>query len=513
MSFYYGFLGLLFIPLLLLWFSNAKRDTTQKLLYLATAFAIIALMRPVIANKPTQEYFDAKEYIIAIDASYSMQAGDIAPSRFEAAKNSVRELLQNNTHDRFTLFIFTSNPLLISPPTTDTQISLMALDAIDPQHILSKSTSLKKLFSMLAEHTFEQKNLLLYTDGGEEHDLQALTQICKTNAITPYIIATASKKGALLQKGDKSLLDENGDIVISRINPILKPLAKECGGAYFEITKTNLAKQLTQSIQHKEKTKLSATLYSYKELFYYPLFLSIILFTLAVTKLQKLLPFVVLITLFSDKPIHADQLLDFVYISKATKSYNDANYKEALRYFEKTTPSVESRYNMALALYKLAQYKKAAQTLAAIKTAKPHLKQKILYTLGLCATRLKKYDKAKIYYKKVLSLGEDKEAYENLLQLYRYDLMEKKELQTTLKKTKTNQKSGAGSKKKSTKASKKSSTAASSPQKSGAGVKKTKQKKQKAKKTGSTKNEQKYKFSYKAYELINKGYTDEIHPW
>ena len=516
MSFVYPFLAFLFIPLYLLYRSDTliKNNKKRKLLYLSLLFAILALMRPVIENRPTQQQVDASEYIVALDASFSMQADDIKPNRFEAAKASAKELMQHNNKDRFTLFIFTSNALLISPPTTDTQISLMALDAIEPQNILSKSTSLKELFKTVAKLSFEEKNLILYTDGGEEYDLEELTQLCKENTIHPYIIATASSKGALLKKDNKTLVDENDNIVISRINPILKPLADACQGEYFEITQSALATKLSSAIkQQKKDKKLSIMIHSYKELFYFPLLLSLLLFIAAVTKIQNVLPLLLFVSPFVSQTSHADSLFDFYHIQEAKKAYKSKNYPLAYTHFQKLSPSPQSAYNKALTLCKLQKYRKAAELLASIRTKDAKLKQNIFYTLGICATKLKKYDKAKIYYQKALALGYDKASYENLLELYRYKLVEKKEMYDSLKKTKVNQKSGAGSKKKSNKSSKKKSSANASSSKASSGTKKAQQQYQKKDAKTTKAQQQKYKFSYKAYELINKGYTNEKHPW
>ena len=58
----------------------------SKLILLSLLFTLFSLARPALTNEISQEKFDANEYIIAIDASYSMQMDDIKPSRYEVAK-------------------------------------------------------------------------------------------------------------------------------------------------------------------------------------------------------------------------------------------------------------------------------------------------------------------------------------------------------------------------------------------------------------------------------------------
>jgi Ca-activated chloride channel family protein len=515
MSFLFPMLALFFIPLTLLYLQDKNKKRSQtKLIYLALAFCIIAIMRPVIKNKPNEQAFDAQEYIIAIDASYSMQADDIQPTRFIAAKNAAKELMQKLNKDRFSIFIFTSNALLISPPTTDTSISINALESIDPHYILTKATSLLNLFKTVQKIPLLKKKLIIFTDGGEEYRLQELLKTLKKNTIVPYIVATASTQGSLLKKGGKTLLDDKGNLVVSRINPILQPLATQAGGAYFHIKESNLQNKLTKALKENEseKKKLTSKVYSFEELFYYPLFLGLCFFVLSVTRiLQLLLPSFFLLLLLP-YPAHAEQLLDFFYKHKADQAYKEKQYEKTLEYYEKVSASPQSYYNKALVLYRLKHYRDAARTLAQIETKNPQLKQKILYTLGNCAVQLHKYDKAKIYYKKALGLGEDADAKENLKLLYALQVTEKKNMYDSLKKEKTNQRSGAGTKTKSKKSAKKKKTS-SNTNKNGSASATKKPNIQQKHHIPSTAKKQNYKLGYKAYELINKGYTNETHPW
>ena len=164
-----------------LFMQENRSETKQgKLLFLTLAFLIVALARPVLQNSLEEEKFDAQEYIIALDASYSMQADDVQPSRYEAAKTLIKELIHSHPKDRFSLLAFTSNTLLISPPTTDGTISTMALDALDPANILTKSTELKQLFETVSKMPLQKKNLIIFSDGGDETDVDFLAaRICE----------------------------------------------------------------------------------------------------------------------------------------------------------------------------------------------------------------------------------------------------------------------------------------------------------------------------------------------
>ena len=514
MTLLYPWMLFFLLPLFLLYkddsFSSQRYKKRQKkLLYLALVFILIALSRPVITKSLSQEKFDAQDFIIALDASYSMQADDIKPSRYIVAKRNISALLKKLNRDRFSIFAFTSNTMLISPPTTDRAISMQALNALQPKYILTKGTSLQSLFQTVAKTSYDLKNLIIFSDGGEEHDLQKLIKLCKKNQIKPYIVAVGSTRGSTLKKRGKILKDKNNRLVISRINPILKPLALSCGAEYYELhSDKDISDKIISDIKretHSNETKIEVA--TYREIFFYPLFIAIVLFSFAVTKFHQLYALIPL--LFVTQPLHSSMLFDF-HDKKAPKS---------AEYFLKMRPSVASYYNAAVTYYRAKQYKKAIELFTQIESTNPTIKQRIYYNMGNCAVKLKKYDRAKIYYKKALALGFDNDAYENLLQLYRLKLKEGVDISDMLPKNEVTKKTGAKKSQQKKKKSSKNSTSnthanqkASQKSAGSASNRSNKQKKQNLQKNRSQ-NQAQYKIGYKAYELINKGYTNEKHPW
>ena len=510
------------IPLYFLYKSDEKSNEEKKkrqknLLYITLFFTLLALSRPVIINAPSEQKFDAKDYIIALDASFSMQAEDLKPSRYEVAKKNIAHIIKDLNKDRFSIFVFTSNAMLISPPTTDSTISMMALNSLEPKNILTKGTSLLSLFQTIAKTSYKEKNLIVFTDGGEDRDLSQLVKICKKSSIIPYIVATGSNNGTVLKKDNKAILDNHKNLVISKINPLLKPLAKECNGKYYELnTNKDISKKIINDLKDQDSSiKTTTKVVSYKELYSFPLFIALLSFFLSVTKLHQLFVFFPL--LFLPYPIHATPLFNFYHLDKANQAYKNQMFLEAAKEFQKLSPSPKSYYDSAVTYYKAKNYKKAIELFSQIKSTNPRLKQNIFYNLGNCAVKLKKYDKAKQYYQKALALGFDKDAFYNLSLLYKLGLKEQKNLadmfpkknrqkKQTVKKKQNNKNSTSknGSSKSNQKASQKTN---------GSGKNKKKKQENQNLLLVKHKNKAQYKLGYKAYELINKGYTNEKHPW
>ncbi|MEY3001831.1 MAG: hypothetical protein RLZZ428_206, partial [Pseudomonadota bacterium] len=178
MTFLYPLFLWLIIPLGLLWWQRPRKILTLVHLWILLLL-LLSLARPVIEEALEKTDIEGKELIIALDVSYSMQATDIAPTRYDFAKQTITTLLNENPGDNIMLVAFTTNPLLLSPPTTDHGLIKIALESLNPNYILTKGTSLQHLFQKLSLISKGDKNLLLITDGGEESDLAGLTQLAQ----------------------------------------------------------------------------------------------------------------------------------------------------------------------------------------------------------------------------------------------------------------------------------------------------------------------------------------------
>lgn len=504
------------IPLYLIYKRHAKNSLSNpiKLLYISLILMFFSVARPATENSIVNQKFNSQDFIIALDASYSMQADDLKPTRYIMAKQAIKKLLKLRPKDRFTLFIFTSNALLISPPTTDTSISITALDAVNPQYILTKSTNISNLFKTIAKVPLKQKELIIFSDGGDEHNIANLTSIANENNIIPYIVATATHNGAALKKDDHYIKDTHSSLVISKINPSLKYLAAAANGKYYELSSLDVINSLDKDLEHKSTKEAQMKVKSYRELFYIPLSMALLLFFLSITRFGQ---FFILFPLLFLVPQKADAtILDFYHIKHAKELYSSAQYKKAAKEYQAVTPSVASYYNIATSYYKAGEYKSALVYYSKIQTQNANIKQKILYNIGNCAFKLKKYDRAKEFYIQALAFSDDKDALYNLRVIQKYKLKSEvdatKMLPNKQKQEKKEDKSNA-QKKKDTKNSQSNSSSNQSSQESTNGQGTNKKKKENATITKKSTQKNNYTMGYKAYEKINKGYSDEKEPW
>lgn len=105
-----------------------RKNLLMLLQIAAAALLAVSLAEPYLMGK-TQ----VTDYVLALDCSMSMQAEDVGKSRFAAAKEAVREIVENApAGSSFSLVPITEEPYVALSASTDTQTVLRRLDALQP---------------------------------------------------------------------------------------------------------------------------------------------------------------------------------------------------------------------------------------------------------------------------------------------------------------------------------------------------------------------------------------------
>ena len=511
---YPQFLWLL-IPFGLLFLYLKPNLLIQRVHLIILLLLVFTLTRPQLQKGFQEESIEAKEVLIALDVSYSMRATDVKPTRYDYAKATIDTLLRENVQDNIMLIAFTTNPLLLSPPTTDHILVRTALNALDLNNILTKGTSLEKLFKKISSMKKVHRELLLITDGGEEKDLKRLTTALEDTDIHLTILALGSKQGTTIPTEDGSMLkDSDNHLVVSRINPLLKELAQAMNGTYLtasgnpQSTSDAINRSFSQS--HLEAKRVNKLHYTTTELYQIPLLLALLLFLMLHTRASKYL--LILFALLGI-PLQAS-FLDTFYLDQAYHSYEAKEYNTTKRILAKIeTPSLQKQFALANTFYKLHQYKKAIALYSAIHSTSASVKQKLYYNIANAYAMQRAYDKAKIYYTRALQLGDDEDALHNLKIIALLKKKKRAELGISHPKSQSNDSSKSNAEKGSQSKKTQDEEQQSSGSGSGGEKQESTKKKQEKQKLILDKSEEQQPLSSKVYELINKGYIHETHPW
>jgi len=538
MSFLYGSILWLILPLIAYAFKSKNRTLTQQIRWIVLALLVVALARPILVQSISNEKVESQSLVIALDLSFSMRANDIKPSRAEVSKNSIKSFLDKNKNDQIALIGFTINPLLLSPPTTDHNLVKIALDGLKSDYILTKGTDLKRLFEKISLFSEQDKRVILFTDGGDEPFDEDLVEYLQEQSIKLLAIGVGSKEGSTILKKDGEVLeDSKGNIVVSKLNSSLKRLAVESGGEYIEYSSNDKTVTAIEQWVKKQNGKDDITKESrnYFDLAFLPILLALILFFISSTKYIKylfLLLALVGINLQAEEILTKEQwgggakeelkvesssttLFDGYYLSKAYVAYKAGDYKESFQILKRIkNRGFEAELLLAHIYYKREEYKKAKSILKGMRSSNIKVKQQLLYELGNCEAKLAYWEKAKSYYVKALQLGVDEDALHNLA------IVVKQKERDNFKTSAYNPSSATRSKNNNSSENLEESNEEKSSKSSksdvgtegGDGSKKSKQsvvKVVKSQKSSSSKRV----MSSKAYDLINSGYIREEKPW
>lgn len=499
----------LLIPIAILYYYRPRelRDTTHIVIL---ALLVLALSRPVWDMKPQEVEVEARDIIIALDLSYSMRADDVAPDRYSFAVETINRLLRSNVSDNITLIAFTTNPLLLSPPTTDHQLISIALESLDRENIMTRGTSLERLFQKVSTLPMRDKNLILITDGGEESDVRKLGSIIRDASISLTVLALGTESGSTIATTNGTKLrDKDGNLVVSRINPILKRLAEGYGGDYLEAGSTPeaTASSIGDLIDSRaiEQSAITKKEKSHLELYQIPLALAILLFLMLHTRAVKYLT--ILVAIWGGSA--SASIFDLYYLQQAYHSYRSDEYNSSRQYIKRVDEiSLESQILLASSYYKDGYYQKSLKIYRSIRSTSPKIKQLLYYNIANAYAKLEQYEKASRYYAKVLQIGDDSDALHNLKVI---SLKKSRDL-SKLSISKPSSDGGSspkdGSSDDDSKESDDSQDSGSSSGTQDSGKSKEREKMILQESRGRQQPQ-----SSKVYELINKGYIYEKKPW
>ncbi len=271
--------------------SLSKRSRAV-LLLLSIAFVIIALARPLINNGEIKVESSNIDVMVGFDISNSMFAEDIYPNRFTFAKQKFSTLLDLMPQARIGVIGFSSQAFLISPLTRDRGSLKFLVNNMKFENMSLKGTNiisaLESTERLITEN--KRKALLLFTDGGDKSDYSQEIAYAKEHNIVLFVYAIGTIKGGIIKNKTGVIKDEQGNIVVVKLNEAIKSLALESGGAYL---KQSMQKEdiraLAENIQAKFKSteKKEQTIRDTQELFIYPLMVAILLLLLSISSLPR----------------------------------------------------------------------------------------------------------------------------------------------------------------------------------------------------------------------------------
>lgn len=253
-----------------------KRNIWQQLcIFITWVLIVVALARPQWLGEPIQKTQAARDILVAVDLSGSMEAEDFAANqqsginRLDGVKHVLAGFVEQREHDRLALIVFGSAPYLQVPFTLDRQLftQLLAETRIrmaGPRTMLGDAIGLA--VNHFEKHNSNKRVLILLTDGNDSGSrvppLDA-ARVAADHQVTIHTIAIGDPQAV----GEQAL-----DL------PALEAISKTTGGVFFHAhTDTELADIYAQLDQLEPSEQKVMSYRPKTELYHWPLAIALIM--------------------------------------------------------------------------------------------------------------------------------------------------------------------------------------------------------------------------------------------
>ena len=291
---------------------STGRVTLRFLLFLAAVLCLIlAAARPQFGSKLREEKTQDIEMMLVVDVSNSMLAEDFEPNRLERTKYAIGKLFEGLQQDRVGLVVFAGEPKVQLPITSDYRMARAFARRIDPSLVAVQGTAIGKAleqallsFSSDTEQS-HGRVIILITDGeNHEDDALAAAERAAKMGVKIFTIGIGTPEGAPIQIDGEFIKDENGEMVVSKLNEeMLAQIADITGGAYVRATKQSIGlDEIVKEINAMEQTELSTVRFEeFNEQYQYLVIAALVLLLAEFLILDRRNPLLAHLNIFREK--------------------------------------------------------------------------------------------------------------------------------------------------------------------------------------------------------------------
>lgn len=276
-------------------FSRGRIRLKAALFIAAYTLLVFAAARPQLGSKLREEHSRGVEMMLVVDVSNSMMAEDFEPNRLERTKYAIGKLFEGLQQQRVGLVVFAGEPKVQLPITSDYRMAQAFAKRISPSLVSEQGTAvgraLEQAMLSFSSQSEQSRVIVLITDGeNHEDDAVEVARKAAAQGIRIYTIGIGTPEGAPIQIDGDFIKDENGEMVVSKLNEeMLEQIASITGGAYVRATKQSIGlDEIVKSIDEMEKSDLATVRFEeYNEQYQYPLAAALVLLVLDVFILSR----------------------------------------------------------------------------------------------------------------------------------------------------------------------------------------------------------------------------------
>jgi len=266
-------------------FSGKRKVLDTVLTFLVFTGLMLALARPLYFQFDERSELNGAPYLIALDASRSMLAADVRPTRYGAATNALDHFFAETKGDRIGIVTFAGVGYLNAPLTFDTTALRTILSYINPLTLSdpgsSISAALDRAARFFTSNNLPQRTLIVISDG-EDLDGKSLNlarKLHRDNGITVHTVGVGTATGARIpsQRGG-AVTNATGFVVVTKLDENnLRRIANAAGGRYYRLGNNGEGlRELREEVLRPLAEKAARNeLENYSEGFFLPLALAI----------------------------------------------------------------------------------------------------------------------------------------------------------------------------------------------------------------------------------------------
>jgi Ca-activated chloride channel family protein len=239
---------------------------------------VIAASQPQCGTKTVQAKRYGMDVVIALDASNSMLARDVKPSRIDRAKLELSGLIDRLGGDRVGIVVFAGDAFVQCPLTTDYAAAKLFLRSISPRALPQQGTALAEALKT-AGALFENgdagtrsaagRAVVVITDG-EDHEGEVDEEAKKLAdaGVRIFTVGVGSKSGEPIPVEDKDgrvvgyKRDRQGQTVMTRLNEEgLIAIAEATSGKYVHSSSGDIGVgEVTEELARMNKAEFETRL-------------------------------------------------------------------------------------------------------------------------------------------------------------------------------------------------------------------------------------------------------------
>lgn len=267
--------------------SRNRRRVDAFLFVIVTLALLATLARPMYYARDDRNELEGAPYLVALDASRSMLAPDVAPSRYGAAASALDRFFAEARGEHVGLITFAGVAYLNSPLTFDMTALRTILGYINPQTMQdpgsSISAALDRAGRFYRSNNIPDRMLVLISDG-EDLDGQSVAlarRLHRVENVTVHTIGVGTAAGAPIPPWHGGVYNQNmatREIITKMDESNLRRIANAGGGNYYRLGENGegLRRLREEVLRPLAEKSARNDLRNYHELYFAPLGVAIL---------------------------------------------------------------------------------------------------------------------------------------------------------------------------------------------------------------------------------------------